>query len=231
MQFDMAALTADERYKVMSSSITPRPIAWVTSQSAAGERNAAPYSFFNMMAASPPLVVLGLMRREDGRYKDTAANIIQTREFVVNLVCEADAAAMNFSCIDGPPEFDEVAAANIATAPSSQVAPPRILSAPVSMECRLFQHIEVSPQSTVVLGEVLVFHIHDRLIDPVKLHIDTPALNLIGRMHGAGWYTRTNDLLQMQRPRYADWIMQQSAADTHQCDDAYRATNPRASGG
>jgi flavin reductase (DIM6/NTAB) family NADH-FMN oxidoreductase RutF len=206
MQFEMKALTADERYKILCSSITPRPIAWVTSLSATGARNAAPYSFFNMMGATPPIVALGLMRRSDGRYKDTAANIIETREFVVNLVCEADAAAMNFSCIDGPPEFDELAAGNIATVPSSLVAPPRILSAPVSMECRLFQHIDTSSYSTVVLGEVVMFHIHDRLIDPANLHIDTLALNLIARMHGAGWYARATDVFQMQRPRYADWV-------------------------
>ncbi len=205
MQFEMSALTADERYKILCSSITPRPIAWVTSLSGTGARNAAPYSFFNVMGATPPIVALGLMRRPDGRYKDTAANIIETREFVVNLVCEADAPAMNFSCIDGPPEFDEIAAGDISTVPSSLVAPPRILSAPVSMECRLFQQIDTSPHSTVILGEVVMFHIADHCIDPANLHIDAPALQLIARMHGSGWYARTADVFQMQRPRYADW--------------------------
>jgi flavin reductase (DIM6/NTAB) family NADH-FMN oxidoreductase RutF len=206
MEFDMGALTADERYKLLCSSITPRPIAWVTTLSATGTRNAAPFSFFNMMGATPPIVALGLMRRPDGRYKDTAANIVQTREFVVNLVCEADAAAMNFSCIDAPPEFDEIAAGNISTVPSSLVGPPRILSAPVSMECRLFQHIDTSSHSTVILGEVVMFHIHDELVDAANLHIDTLGLKLVARMHGSGWYTRTADVFQMQRPRYADWV-------------------------
>lgn len=205
MQFDMGALAPDERYKLLSSSIVPRPIAWVTSQSAAGIRNAAPYSFFNMMSAEPPILALGLLRRADGRYKDTAANIIETGEFVVNLVCEADAVAMNFSCIDGPPEFDEIEAGKIATAPSTLIAPSRIASAPVSMECRLFQHIDTSPASTIVLGEVLIFHIDDRFIDQTNLHIDTLAMQLIARMHGAGWYTRATDLFQMQRPRYDEW--------------------------
>jgi flavin reductase (DIM6/NTAB) family NADH-FMN oxidoreductase RutF len=205
MQFDMHALTADERYKLMSSSITPRPIAWVTSQSAAGKRNAAPFSFFNMMGAEPPIVALGLMRRADGSYKDTAANIIETKEFVINLVREADAELMNFSCIDAPPEFDEIDAGRIPVAVCSTVAAPRIASAPVSMECRLVHHIDVGAATTVVLGEVLVFHIQDRFIDREKLHIDTPAMQLIGRMHGSGWYARTTDLLHLRRPSYADW--------------------------
>lgn len=206
MQFEMQALTRDERYKLLTSSITPRPIAWVTTQSLAGIRNAAPYSFFNMMGADPPIVVLGLMRRQDGRYKDTACNILETGQFVINLVREADAPLMNFSCIDAPPEFDEIEAGGIPVTPSSRVAPPRIASAPVSLECRLFEHVEISTSSSVVLGEVLVMHIDDRLIDRTNLHVDTLAMHLIGRMHGAGWYTRTQDVFQLTRPRYEEWI-------------------------
>lgn len=208
MNFEMSELTADERYKLLTSSITPRPIAWVTSQSETGRRNAAPFSFFNMMAADPPIVALGLMRRADGSYKDTAANIIQTREFVVNLVTEADAPRMNFSCIDAPPEFDELTEGQIATLPSIRVSPPRIASAPVSLECRLYQHIDVSPASTIVLGEVLVYHIADRFLDTSNLRVDTVALQLIARMHGSGWYTRSTDRFQLARPRYADWLLE-----------------------
>ena len=205
MQFDMAALAPQDRYKLMSSSITPRPIAWVTSQSKDGVRNAAPYSFFNMMAADPPLVVLGLMARPDGSYKDSAANILATGEFVVNMVSEDDAPTMNFTCIDAPPEFDELEAAGIATLPSVSVAPPRIATAPASMECRLFQAIEVSAAATVVLGEVITMHIEDRFVDPKRLHVDTLGMKLVARMHGAGWYTRSTDLFQLERPTWADW--------------------------
>lgn len=205
MRFDMAALAPKDRYKLMCSSITPRPIAWVTSQSKAGVRNAAPYSFFNMMAADPPLIVLGLMARPDGSFKDSAANILETGEFVVNLVSENDAAVMNFTCIDAPPEFDELEAAGIATLPSVSVAPPRIASAPASLECRLFRAIEASPAATIVLGQVVTMHIDDRFVDPERLHVDTPAMKLIGRMHGAGWYTRSTDLFQLERPVWAEW--------------------------
>jgi len=208
MQFDMDKLDAADRYKLMAASITPRPIAWVTTQSAGGVRNAAPYSFFNMMAADPPLVVLGLMRRPDGTFKDTAANIIETGEFVVNLVSDADAPAMNQTCIDAPPGVDEIEMAGIEVAKSVKVAPPRIATAPVSFECRLFQAIEPGPASTIVLGQVVEMHIADRFIDADRLHVDTVAMNLVARMHGAGWYTRASDMFQLQRPSYADWLQQ-----------------------
>lgn len=204
MDFDFTQLAGPDRYKLMSAAITPRPIAWLTTLSKEGVRNAAPYSFFNMMGAEPPLVAVGLMRRPDGSYKDSARNILDTGEFVVNLVAEADAAAMNFTCIDAPPEFDELAHVPLETVPSTIVAPPRIASAPVSMECRLFQNIDAG-QSTVILGEVLRFHIADELVDTDRLHVDTLAMGLVARMHGAGWYTRSTDLFQLVRPSYADW--------------------------
>ena len=208
MEFDFAKLATGDRYKLMSASITPRPIAWLTTLSSDGVRNAAPYSFFNMMGSEPPLVAVGLMRRPDGSHKDSARNILDTGEFVVNLVSEIDAADMNLTCIDAPPDFDELEAANLTTAPSSLIAPPRIASAPVSMECQLYQSVEAG-LTTVVLGEVLRFHIHDDLVDADRLHVDTLAMNLVARMHGAGWYTRSTDLLQLRRPEYAEWIKTQ----------------------
>lgn len=201
MEFDFANLAGPERYKLMSAVITPRPIAWLTTLSREGVRNAAPYSFFNMMGAEPPLVAIGIMRRPDGSYKDSARNIIETGEFVVNLVAESDAAAMNLTCIDAPPEIDELELTQISTAPSTAIAPPRIASAPVAMECRLFQSIDAG-LSTVILGEVLHFHIDDALVDPSKLHVDTLAMRLVARMHGAGWYARSTDLFQLERPVY-----------------------------
>ncbi|WP_137679840.1 flavin reductase family protein [Aurantiacibacter suaedae] len=204
MEFDFATTPGPDRYKLMSASITPRPIAWVTTQAEDGAGNAAPYSFFNMMSAEPPLVVLGMMRRPDETHKDSAANILSTGEFVVNLVSEADSPAMNFTCIDAPPEFDEIAAAGLATAPSVTISPPRIATAPVSMECKVYQTIEAG-KTTIVLGEVTRFHIDDRFIDAERLHVDAPAMNLVARMHGAGWYARPSELFQMERPSYAKW--------------------------
>ena len=129
MQFDMRALPLGARYKLLNSTVTPRPIAWVTTVNGAGLVNAAPYSFFNVCGIEPPLVVLGLLKDFRTRaLKDTARNIIETGEFVVNLVSEADAPAMNLSSVDAPAEVSEVDYAGIQTTPSSEVRPPRIAS-------------------------------------------------------------------------------------------------------
>ncbi len=205
MEFDFSQMTPADRYKLMGSSVTPRPIAWVSTLNEDGSFNAAPYSFFNVMSAEPPLLALGMMRKPDMTYKDTPANIKRTGEFVVNLVSEADAAAMNFTCIDSPPGFDEIAAAGLETRPSSVIAAPRIASAPVSMECRTFETVETT-HSTIVLGEIVRFHIEDRFVNPENLHVDAIPMGLVARMHGAGWYTRSTDLFQMTRPVFADWM-------------------------
>ena len=204
MHFDFSQLSAMDRYRLMASAITPRPIAWVTSQSAGGARNAAPYSFFNMMGADPPIVVIGMMRRADGTHKDSAANLLATGEFVVNLVSEADAPAMNLTCIDAPPGVDEIALADLATTPSLAIAPPRIASAPVAMECRVYQTEEIGT-TTLVIGQVLHFHVQDRFYDPASRRIDTPAMHLVGRVHGSGFYARGTDLFELQRPLWSDF--------------------------
>jgi len=205
MEFDFAELPQASRYKLMASAITPRPIAWVTSQSAQGVLNAAPYSFFNMMGDAPPTIALGLLQRDTGGSKDTATNILETGEFVVNLVCEAQAEAMNITCADAPPEINELELAGLETLLSRSVKPPRIAGTPASFECVTLHALETGPGQTVVIGQVLVAHIDDAfLVDLERLHIDTPAMRLIARMHGRGWYTRSTDLFQIERPTYAD---------------------------
>ncbi len=212
MDFDFATLSPQDRYKLLGSSVTPRPIAWITSQSPEGVRNLAPFSFFNAMGANPPLVAVGLIHRADGSLKDTAANILATGEFVVHLVSEALAPAMNLTCMDAPADVDEIALAELETTPSSAIAPPRLVAAPVAMECRLYQAIEAG-STTIVLGEVLHFHIQDHLIDRDRLYVDTPGLDLVARMHGGGWYARQSDLFDMPRPRYEDWLARQAEAE------------------
>ncbi|MFV3126012.1 flavin reductase family protein [Niveispirillum sp. KHB5.9] len=207
MRFDMRDLPPAARYKIMTSSITPRPIAWVTSISADGVRNAAPFSFFNMVGDDPPLLALGLMHRPDGRLKDTTANILATGEFTVNLVSEDDAARMNRCSADAPPDVDELAYAGIETIPASVIRPPLIARAPVSFECRRHMVIDTGPRQTLVLGEVLAAHVADNFVlDAASHHLDTPAMKLIGRTHGRGWYVRNGETLQMDRPAYdPDW--------------------------
>lgn len=204
MHFDFSKLSAQDRYRLLTAAVTPRPIAWVTTQSAGGARNAAPYSFFNVMGPAPPIVVIGMGRRPDGTHKDSTANLLETGEFVVNLVCEADAPAMNLTAIDAPPGFDEIALAGLETTASLAIAPPRITSAPVAMECRVYQTQDIGA-NTLVIGEILHFHIHDQFYDPATRRIDTPAMHLVGRLHGAGWYVRETDRFELQRPTWAEY--------------------------
>lgn len=204
MRFDMMELPLLQRYKLMTSTITPRPIAWVTSVSAAGVINAAPYSFFNAVGVEPPLVVLGLLKDMRTRaLKDTARNVADNGEFVVNLVSEHDAAAMNLTSVDAPADVSEVNYAGLETVPSSVVKPPRIATAPVSFECRKVVALDIGALQTVLIGEILVTHLADQFIADVdKLYVDTPAMKLIGRTYGAGWYVRNSDSFAMDRPAF-----------------------------
>jgi len=205
MLFDFATLPARERYKLMVSTIVPRPIAWIVTQDLQGQLNAAPFSFFNGFAGDPPVVGIGIGSHDPGRPKDTRRNIRDTGQFVVNLVSEEVRERMNITAIEFESGVSEPHEAGITTVPSVHVKPPRIAESPVSMECELMQIVELGKENGLVLGRILAMHVRDEfVIDPVKHHIDTPGLGLIGRMHGAGWYARTSDLFKMERiPREA----------------------------
>ncbi|CAH2604820.1 Nitrilotriacetate monooxygenase component B [Rhodovastum atsumiense] len=206
MLFDFATLAPQDRYKLLTSTVVPRPIAWVVTQDRQGRLNAAPFSFFNVFSQDPALVVLGIGGRAAGKAKDSGANIRQTGEFVVNLVSHANLAQMNVTAIDFPPEVDEIAEAGLTTLPSTRVAPPRIAESPVALECRRFMVFDLDEGRGLVVGEVLAMHIRDDCMsDPARLHVDTPKLDLVGRMHGGGWYVRTTDLEEVPRISLADW--------------------------
>jgi flavin reductase (DIM6/NTAB) family NADH-FMN oxidoreductase RutF len=208
MLFDFGKIPPREGYKLLVSTVTPRPIAWITSLNAAGQLNAAPFSFFNVFAGDPPVVGIGIGSHQPGRAKDTRRNIRETKEFVVNLVSEDTAGAMNVTAIEFEPEVNEIPEAEMETIPSVHVKPPRIAASPVSMECALMQIVELGSDNALVLGRVLAMHVRDDLVlDPAKHYIDTPRLKLIGRMHGTGWYARTSDLFQMDRIPRGNWIL------------------------
>ena len=208
MLFDFGKIPPREGYKLLVSTVTPRPIAWISSQNPDGQLNAAPFSFFNVFAGDPAVVGIGIGSHEPGRAKDTRRNIRETKEFVVNLVSEDTAEAMNVTAIEFEPGVNEIAEAELETIPSVYVKPPRIAASPVSMECALMQIVELGPDSGLVLGRVLAMHVRDDLvIDPAKHYVDTPRLKLIGRMHGTGWYARTSDLFQMDRIPRANWTL------------------------
>lgn len=201
MEFDFEKLAADERYKLLTSTIVPRPIAWITTISAGGVRNAAPFSFFNAMGKAPPLLAVGIQGNDDGSLKDTARNILQTGEFVVNLVTESVAQAMNLTSIAAPAETDELALADLDVTASVKIRPPRITASPVAFECRLHTPLQFASGQFVVIGEVVQAHIDDAyVLDPAKHTIDTAKLGPIGRVHGRGLYVRTAETFQIDRP-------------------------------
>ena len=205
MQFDFDALSARDRYKLLVSTVVPRPIAWVVTQSAEGVVNAAPYSFFNAISGDPPLLAVSIEGRPDGR-KDTAVNIRQSGQFVVNLVSDAMSSAMVVTAIDFASTVSEVAEARLATLPSTKITPPRIADSPVAFECELYQDVELPGNRDLVLGRILAMHIaDDAVLDAQRCYVDTPKLDLVGRMHGRGWYARTRDMFEVPRIDVADW--------------------------
>ncbi|MBN8898230.1 MAG: flavin reductase family protein, partial [Rhodospirillales bacterium] len=161
MLFDFDDTSNQNIYKLLVATIGPRPIAWVTTQDVDGTVNAAPFSFFNAMSGNPPVVAFGIGGRGPGDVKDTGGNIRRTGEFVVNLVSFALAEQMNITAIDFPKEIDELAEAGLTKAPSTKVKPPRILEAPVSMECERLVIVDVGIDRAVVLGKVLAIHVQD----------------------------------------------------------------------
>ncbi|MDO9036459.1 MAG: flavin reductase family protein, partial [Methanoregula sp.] len=167
---------------------------------------AAPYSFFNVMSGDPPVLVIGIGGRKPGDAKDTGQNIRETGQFTVCLVNHATSAQMNITAIDFPPEVNEIAEAKLTTLPSTRIKPPRIAESPVAFECERMMGIELGTDRALVLGRVVAMHVRDDcVLDAARCYIDTPKLELIGRMHGAGWYARTSDLYEQPRIPLGDW--------------------------
>ena len=214
MLFDLAALDAQNAYKLLVSTVVPRPIAWVTTQDLDGSVNAAPFSFFNAVSGDPPVVAIGIGGRAPGDVKDTGGNIRRTGQFVVNMVSDALAEEMNVTAIDFGKDVNELAEAGLLTAPSAKVRPPRIAASPVAFECERLVIVDVGVDRSVVLGRVLAIHIADDcVLDPARCYVDTPKLDLIGRMHGGGWYARTRDRFDLPRIAVADWPARKAAAE------------------
>ncbi|HET6235705.1 MAG TPA: flavin reductase family protein [Acetobacteraceae bacterium] len=214
MLFDLTTLKDENAYKLLVSTVVPRPIAWVTTQDVDGSVNAAPFSFFNAVSGKPPVVAIGIGGRAPGDVKDTGGNIRRTGQFVVNLVSNALAEQMNITAIDFDKQINELQQAGLTTAPSTHVAPPRIAESPVSFECERLVIVEVGVDRAVVLGSVLAIHIKDEFVlNPERCYVDTPKLDLIGRMHGGGWYARTTDRFELPRIPVEAWPMRREAAE------------------
>lgn len=196
---DPSALSARERYRLMISSIIPRPIAFVTSVGKEGVVNAAPFSYFNGVTSTPPIISISVGYRK-GMAKDTGRNIRETGEFVVNMVSHDIAEKMNIASADFPPDVSEIVEADLETMPSELVTPPRLAESPVQMECKLYKLIEIGEgPNDLILGEVLRWHIHQGVKIDERYHIDPASLDIIGRL-GGPQYCTTKDVFEMMRP-------------------------------
>ena len=196
-------LPDDRVYKILSSLVVPRPIALVSSQNAEGIVNAAPYSFFNVVSEAPPLLVIGLAHNADGTVKDTTRNIRDSGEFVVNLVDEDIAAAMNICATDFPPDMSELDAAGLTTAPSTVVKPPRIAEAPVALECVRETALSFGEKREIVIGRIMHVHVRDGLMTE-GFNVQLDAYRPVGRLF-ANLYGRISDRFELVRSHYKHW--------------------------
>jgi flavin reductase (DIM6/NTAB) family NADH-FMN oxidoreductase RutF len=189
MEISVADLALQERYKLLTGLVYPRPIALVSTWSENGVANCAPYSYFNAVCEEPMLVVLSFNARSDGKPKHSIANSLRTGEFVVNLVDEPIANAMHISSSEYPEEISEFTEAGFTVADCRVVRHPRIAEAPVSFECRVFQRLEVGPVRDVILGEVVHVHARDGLIDPVSRRVSESRYRPVGRLYRTRYCT------------------------------------------
>ena len=198
MTIRTSALSKREAYFLLTSVIIPRPIALVTSVSHQGVVNAAPFSFFNALSSDPPLVMLAIDRRST-ELKDTTRNILERKEFVVNIVSEAIAERMNMCSGEYPPEVSEIDVAGFTTLPSDTISVPRIAESPVQLECTLDQHLAIGrAPNDLLIGEVRAFHVDDVLLESGR--VSPHALKAVGRLSGSN-YCRSTQVFRMERPK------------------------------
>ncbi|HTR41979.1 MAG TPA: flavin reductase family protein [Pseudomonadales bacterium] len=200
VDLDLENEYADHAYGLLASLVTPRPIAFVTTLSPDGKINAAPFSFFNLMGGDPPILAFAPGDRDNGTPKDTALNIRATHEFVVNLVDEGIAQAMNKCAASLPYGENELKHAGLTTAPSTIVKPPRIAEAPASIECMEWGTLQIEG-NRIVIGLIKRLHVREELFDAEKKHIRNEKYHVIGRMAVPHWYCRTMDRFEMVRPK------------------------------
>jgi flavin reductase (DIM6/NTAB) family NADH-FMN oxidoreductase RutF len=202
MEIDPANIPWKSMYKLMIGSILPRPIGWISSINAEGQANLAPFSFFNAVCPDPPTVLFcPSIRSVDGAQKDTLNNVRATGEFVVNIVTEELAAAMNLTSTEFPPEVDEIKSAGLTPVPSYVVHPPRVGESPIHYECRVVKILDIGDTpggGSIVVGRVMRLHVSDEVLiggDKIEL----TSLKPVGRLAGSG-YCRITDTFEMVRP-------------------------------
>lgn len=201
LTFDPVNNTERENYKLLTGSIIPRPIAFVTSTAKGGTINGAPFSYFNIVSSNPPMISLAIQRK-NGEAKDTARNIIENKSFVVHIVDEQNVTKINETAASLAPDQSEIKQAGLTLIESEKVAVPGIKEAKVRFECTLENNIELAGESGVgtdlIIGKVVQYHIDDALYEDGRINND--RLQAVSRL--AGWnYAKIGDVFSMERPK------------------------------
>lgn len=202
MRLDPSQLPVRDLYQLLIGLITPRPIAWVSTVSARGFVNLAPFSFFSGVSANPPTVAFSCVDRRDGSQKDTIRNLHAVPEFVVSVCSYAQREAVNETSAELDYEVSELEACGLTALPSEIVKPPRVEGSPAQFECKVHQIVRIGDgplAANLVIGEILMIHARDDVFD-AQGAVDPRKLDTIGRMGGAG-YVRTTDLFELPRPK------------------------------
>lgn len=202
MILDFEKLAPREGYAWLTQAVVPRPIAWVSTVSADGRPNLAPFSFFQAVCSSPPTLMFVPTNNRDGGKKDTLRNIEAVPEFVVNLVPYALAEPMNATAAPLPHGVSEFEHANVATAPAAKVRPPRVAASPVAFECTLDRIVTIGSgvgAGNVVFGRIVALHVAESVLSADGRTIDPVKLDLIARLSG-DYYMRAGELFTITRP-------------------------------
>ena len=200
MNVDPLLIDTQHCYRLMVASVTPRPIAWISTLSQAGALNLAPYSFFTVASCNPPVLAVTQVNPRDRAAKDTLTNLRATGECVVNIVSEQLVETMNASCADYPPDVSEFVALDIESEPSHAVKPGGVRAAHVRFECKLRELLEISSLPMgghMMLLDVINIYVNESVL--VDGHIAPDLLNTIGKL-GGDWYSKTHECFELKRP-------------------------------
>ncbi|KMK65461.1 flavin reductase family protein [Puniceibacterium sp. IMCC21224] len=200
LTLDLGAMSAGDRYKLLTAVVIPRPIAWVTTLNEHGVVNVAPYSFFNLFGKDPALVILGLEHHGDGSPKDTTRNIRRSGEFVINIATPDLTRVMVDTAAAYDPDISEAEALGLALAPSAHVAPPRLAVVPVAIECRRTTALTFSREREIVVGEAVGFAARDGLVDPSNWHVHWADAYPVARLF-ADKYAEVNEIAPHSIPK------------------------------
>lgn len=191
-------MSASDAYKLLTGSVVPRPIAWISTQSDDKIVNVAPFSSFNYVAHSPPMLAVNITLTDSGGIKDTARNIRDTGEFVVNIATRATLDVMHESSAEYSGDVSEAEELGIALVPGQQVSVPRLAVSPIQMECKLSQIVPLGTGvNTLYIGEVVMFHLSRDIYN--GRHIDSVAMDPIARL-GGPFYAALGEIFTRKRP-------------------------------